>query len=91
MNVAGTDLTLEFEKVTQAGPVVFFKVEFENVFFSASGMSAATGDSELSEKVSLVYSAARYTSYPILANGTLGQAQVRSWNLATATPTFPNP
>ena len=91
MNVTGTDLTLEFEKVTQAGPVVFFKVEFEHVFFSSSEMSTATGDIELLEKVSLVYGSVRYTSNPILANGTLGPAQIRSWNQVTATPTFPNP
>lgn len=91
MGVTGTDLTLEFEKVTQAGAVVFFRVEFENVFFSSSAMSAATGDTELSEKVSLIYGSARYTSYPILANGTLGPAVIKSWNQVTASATFPNP
>lgn len=91
MNVSGTDLTLEFEKVTQAGAVVFFRVEFENVFFSSSAMSASTGDSELAEKVSLIYGSARYTSTPILANGTLGTPVVRSWNQVTGTSTFPNP
>lgn len=91
VNSNGTDLTLEFEKVTQAGAVVFFKVEFENVFFSSSQMSTATGDSELAEKVSLVYGSARYTWTPILANGALGTPVIKSWNLASGTPTFPNP
>ena len=91
MGVTGTDLTLEFEKVTQAGAVVFFKVEFENVFFSSSAMSTSTGDTELSEKVSLIYGSARYTATPILANGSLGAPVIKSWNLVSGTPTFPNP
>lgn len=91
MNVTGTDLTLEFEKVTQAGAVVFFRVEFENVFFSSSAMSSTTGDTELAEKVSLVYGSARYTAYPILANGALGTPVIKSWNQVAGIPTFPNP
>lgn len=85
---ANGDVTIEFVRTVNAIPAVFFRYELKSAFFTKSSSSSAAGDAALTESVTMLAGAVRYTYWPILPNGTQGTPIVKVWNQVTNTATF---
>ncbi|MEO7318781.1 MAG: type VI secretion system tube protein Hcp [Chthoniobacteraceae bacterium] len=85
---ANGDATIEFVRTVNATPVVFFRYELRSVFFTKSLSSSIAGDATLSETVTMVANAVRYTYWPILPNGTQGTPIIKMWNVVANNATF---
>jgi type VI protein secretion system component Hcp len=82
------DVIVEFVRTTDAGPVVFFRLEYRFAFFSQSNSSAAKGDENLNESISLAAGAVRYTYWPMLGKGGQGTPIVKAWSQVLNNATF---
>lgn len=85
---ANGDVTIEFVRTVNAIPAVFFRYELKSAFFAKSSSSSAAGDAALTESVTMLAGAVRYTYWPILPNGTQGTPIVKVWNQVTNIATF---
>ncbi len=85
---ANADVTIEFTKPGATGPVTFFRFEIKLAYISKTTSAAAASDGSVSETVTLVGGAFRYTYWPTLANGNLGTPVVKAWSQVMNTPTF---
>jgi type VI protein secretion system component Hcp len=90
LNASGPDgdVIVEFVRTTDAGPVVFFRLEYRLAHFSQSYSSAAKGDETLNESISLAAGAVRYTYWPILGKGGQGTPIVKAWSQVLNNATF---
>lgn len=81
-------VTIEFVRTGAAGPVTFFRLELRDALITQTGSSAAASDGSSTENIAIDVLAMRYTSWPILANGSQGTPVVKSWNIANDNSTF---
>ena len=85
---ANADVTIEFTKPGAAGAVTFFRLEIKRAFIAKTTSAAAASDGSVSEIVTLVGGAFRYTYWPMLANGNLGTPVVKAWSQLLNNSTF---
>ena len=82
------DLTVEFVRVVNSIPVVFFRVELRPLFINSLSSSSVEGDDTLQESVTVSSGSMRFTHWIINANGTQGTSVTKTWNVANGNQNF---
>ena len=88
LGAPNADLTVEFVRVVNSIPVVFFRVEMRFLFINSTSSSAAAGEDTLQESVTFSGGSMRYTQWVINPNGTQGASVTKAWNVVTNSQTF---
>jgi type VI secretion system secreted protein Hcp len=82
-------VVIEFEKVVNTAPVVFYRITLEDVVVSSiqhSGTATTGTASTLSESVTFDFSRIRWTYYPIDAKGGVGSKIETGWDVINNKP-----
>lgn len=76
-------LQMDFTKPSAGNPVVYYRVQMENVYITAVEEAVTSADGFVTVNVSFVPEKFRYTYWPQNANGTLGTPVIFGWNVTT--------
>ena len=88
LGTPNADLTVEFVRVVNSNPVVFFRVELRQLYINGLSSAGVDGEDTLEESVTLSSAAMRFTHWIINPNGTQGASVTKTWNVASGNQNF---